>query len=58
MKQKLDEDLKSVKQAKEQVLQEAQTKYEAVRRKHFEMNQKKESINFQLQNAMKVLEER
>lgn len=48
MKQKLDEDLKCVKQAKEQILQEAQTKYETVRRKHFEMNQKKDSINFQL----------
>ena len=58
LKQRLDEEFKTCRQAKTKELQDVQTRYDTVRQKHLALTQKKESINYNLQVAMKTLEER
>lgn len=58
MKQKVDEEFKCARQRKEKELQESQARYDLIRQRHLELSQKKESTNYQLQQAMTLLEER
>lgn len=57
MKQRLDEEFKQCKQKKEKELLEVQNRFDIVRQRHLEFTQKKESIDYQLQAAMRSIEE-
>ena len=53
----MDDEFKVSRQKKERELIETQALYDQTRQRHLELTQKKESINYQLQAAIRTLEE-